>query len=279
MINEKWLINCPSVTDCSNLQIVLEWFCWPASRTQPLFCLQLTFAPYYHYPIVFSKNSPCHTFCSWLEFFSPLRISASFDAANSNKSAPRGFAAGTTFLRKEESAVLPNTCASAPNPLARCGLIPLQNELSPILETTAKRLLRQKWWTVWIVVYKTSDSSCSIKWLECPQLLAPKQKQSSATNFCIADNFVLNQFCVYYERWFKILVARFFFTSTLPHNLCQHYSQKCDLSPYYKMQDQILHLEVIYQLFAFHETFELLNKIRCDCFAPERACSWFQHYP
>ena len=41
-------------------------------------------------------------------------------AANSNMSAPLCFKAGTTYLLKNEIAVLPITCARAPNPLPLC---------------------------------------------------------------------------------------------------------------------------------------------------------------
>ena len=58
-------------------------------------------------------------------FFLPLTTSAISGSANSNKSAPRRFAAGTIYLRKNEIAVLPITCASAPNPHPRCQLTPL----------------------------------------------------------------------------------------------------------------------------------------------------------
>ena len=47
-----------------------------------------------------------------LKSFAPIS-----GAANSNMSAPMRFAAGTTYLRKKRIAVLPKTCASAPNPL------------------------------------------------------------------------------------------------------------------------------------------------------------------
>ena len=56
-------------------------------------------------------------FAAVLNFFLPLTISAISGTANSNKSAPTRFAAGTIYLRKNGNAVLPITCASAPNPL------------------------------------------------------------------------------------------------------------------------------------------------------------------
>ena len=64
-------------------------------------------------------------FAAVLKFFLPLTTSAISGAANSNKSAPTCFAAGTIYLRKNGNAVLPITCASAPNPRPRCGPIPV----------------------------------------------------------------------------------------------------------------------------------------------------------
>ena len=49
--------------------------------------------------------------------FLPLKTSPISGASNSNMSAPMRFAAGTTNLRKKGIAVLPITCARAPNPL------------------------------------------------------------------------------------------------------------------------------------------------------------------
>ena len=59
-------------------------------------------------------------FAAVLIFFLPLTTSAISGTANSNKSAPMRFAAGTIYLRKNGIAVLPITCASAPNPRPRC---------------------------------------------------------------------------------------------------------------------------------------------------------------
>ena len=55
-----------------------------------------------------------------LKDFLPLITSPISGTANSNKSAPTRFAAGTTYLRKKGIAVLPITCARAPNPLPLC---------------------------------------------------------------------------------------------------------------------------------------------------------------
>ena len=67
-----------------------------------------------------------HTlFAAVLKFFLPLTASAISGTANSNKSAPTRFAAGTIYLRKNGIAVLPITCASAPNPRPRCRPTPL----------------------------------------------------------------------------------------------------------------------------------------------------------
>ena len=59
-------------------------------------------------------------FAAVLKFFLPLTTSAISGTANSNMSAPMRFAAGTTYLRKKGIAVLPITCARAPNPLPLC---------------------------------------------------------------------------------------------------------------------------------------------------------------
>ena len=56
-------------------------------------------------------------FAADLKDFLPLITSAISGAANSNKSVPTLFAAGTIHLRKNGMAVLPITCARAPNPL------------------------------------------------------------------------------------------------------------------------------------------------------------------
>ena len=59
-------------------------------------------------------------FAADLKGFLPLITSPISGAANSNKSAPTRFAAGTIYLRKNGIAVLPLTCARAPNPLTLC---------------------------------------------------------------------------------------------------------------------------------------------------------------
>ena len=75
-------------------------------------------------------------FATVLKFFLPLTTSAISGTANSNKSAPTRFAAGTIFLRKNGIAVLPVTCASAPNPRSRCRPTPLNYGISTCLEST-----------------------------------------------------------------------------------------------------------------------------------------------
>ena len=60
-----------------------------------------------------------------LKIFLPQTTTTFFNAANSNKSAPTRFAAGTIKLRKNGNAILPITCASALNPHLRCQPIPL----------------------------------------------------------------------------------------------------------------------------------------------------------
>ena len=59
-------------------------------------------------------------FASVLNFFLPLTTSAISGTANSSMSALMRFAAGTTYLRKNGIAVLPITCAGAPNSLPLC---------------------------------------------------------------------------------------------------------------------------------------------------------------
>ena len=56
-------------------------------------------------------------FAAVLKVFLRLKTSPISGAANSNMSAPISYAAGTTYLRKKGIAVLPITCARAPNPL------------------------------------------------------------------------------------------------------------------------------------------------------------------
>ena len=56
---------------------------------------------------------PTH-FAADLIFFLPLTTSAISGTANSNKSAPTHFTAGTIYLTKNGIAVLPITCSSAP---------------------------------------------------------------------------------------------------------------------------------------------------------------------
>ena len=75
-------------------------------------------------------------FAAVLKFFLPLTSSAISGTANSNKSAPTRFAAGTIYLRQNGIAVLPITCASAPNPHLRCRPTPLEKGISTSLEAT-----------------------------------------------------------------------------------------------------------------------------------------------
>ena len=67
-------------------------------------------------PNCFLKVCLLTVFAALWIFFLPLTSSAISGTANSNKSAPTPFAAGTIILRKNEIAVIPITCASAPNP-------------------------------------------------------------------------------------------------------------------------------------------------------------------
>ena len=64
-------------------------------------------------------------FAAVLNFFLPLTISAISGAIISSNLAPMRFASGTIYLRKNGIAVLPITCASAPNPRPRCRPVPL----------------------------------------------------------------------------------------------------------------------------------------------------------
>ena len=59
-------------------------------------------------------------FAADLKDFLPLITSPINGATNYNMSAPMRFAAGTTYLGKNGIAVLPITCARAPNPLPLC---------------------------------------------------------------------------------------------------------------------------------------------------------------
>ena len=64
---------------------------------------------------IFRVCFPTH-FAAVLKFFIPLTTSAISGTANSNKSAPTRFAAGTIYLRKNGIAVLAITCARAQVP-------------------------------------------------------------------------------------------------------------------------------------------------------------------
>ena len=75
-------------------------------------------------------------FAAALKFFLPLTTSAVSGTANSNKSAPTRFAAGTIYLRKKGIAVLPITCARAPNHLPLCLPTALKYGISTCLEAT-----------------------------------------------------------------------------------------------------------------------------------------------
>ena len=76
-------------------------------------------------PFRLQLPSPNCFFRSWfstlfaadLKDFPPLLTSPISGAANSNMSKLLRFAAGTVYLRKNGTAVLPITCVRAPNPL------------------------------------------------------------------------------------------------------------------------------------------------------------------
>ena len=63
MISEKWLKIDLFATNSFVLQLLLEWLCLLASRTQASFHLWLPSSSCYHNPTVFS----CHTLCHCLE--------------------------------------------------------------------------------------------------------------------------------------------------------------------------------------------------------------------
>ena len=75
-------------------------------------------------------------FAAVLKFFPPPTTSAISGTANSNKSSPTRFAAGTMFLRKKGIAILPITCTSALSPCSRFRPTPLKNGISTCLEAT-----------------------------------------------------------------------------------------------------------------------------------------------
>ena len=75
-------------------------------------------------------------FAADLNDFPPLITSPISGAANSNMSAPKRFAAGTTYLRKNGIAVLPMTCARAPKPLPLSLPTALYYGISTCLEAT-----------------------------------------------------------------------------------------------------------------------------------------------
>ena len=77
-------------------------------------------APFPFTQLFFFRVSFPTLFAAVLNLFLPLTTSAISGAANSNKSAPTRFAAGTIYSRKNGIAVLPITCGSAPNPRPRC---------------------------------------------------------------------------------------------------------------------------------------------------------------
>ena len=71
----------------------------------------------------FPRVYPAILFAANLNYFLPLTTSAIYGAANSSKSAPTRFTAGTICLRKKKIAVLAITFASAPKFCPRCVLI------------------------------------------------------------------------------------------------------------------------------------------------------------
>ena len=75
-------------------------------------------------------------FASVLKDFLPLITYPFSGPANSSISASMCFAAGKIYLRKKGIAVLPITCARAPNPLTLCLPTALKYGISTSLEAT-----------------------------------------------------------------------------------------------------------------------------------------------
>ena len=87
-----------------------------------------------------------HTLWSYLETLSTANNRWTSGTANSNMSAPSNFAAGMTYYNKNGNAVVPQTCASAANPLPRCRPKPLKTGISTCRKATAfLRLLAYNW--------------------------------------------------------------------------------------------------------------------------------------
>ena len=81
-------------------------------------------------------------FTADLKDFLPLITSPVSGAANSNMSAPMRFAAGTIYLRKNGIAVLPKTCARAPNPLPPIFQPLYSIEFLPVLKQPSCSIVR-----------------------------------------------------------------------------------------------------------------------------------------
>ena len=75
--------------------------------------------------LFFSEFAVTLLFAAVLKFFVPLTTSSTVGAVNSKMSAPTNFAPGKTYWHNYRIAVLPLTCASASNTLARCRPLPL----------------------------------------------------------------------------------------------------------------------------------------------------------
>ncbi len=118
--------------DCLVDFVGMILFCLlPACRTLALPAALRLPSPNYFFRVCFPT-----LFAAVLKFFLPLTTSAISSTANSNKSAPTRFPAGTIYLRKNGISVLPITCASAPNPRPRCQPTPLSYGISTCLEAT-----------------------------------------------------------------------------------------------------------------------------------------------
>ena len=89
-----------------------------------------------------------------LKIFLPITTSAFVVAENSNKSAPTRFAAGTIYLRKDGTAVLPITFASAPNTRSLCR--PTTSPQWNLHSSWSNHLVTSFWWR--IIVRRFSEN-------------------------------------------------------------------------------------------------------------------------
>ena len=115
-----------------------------------------------------------------------------------------------------------------------------------------------------------SDSSGTVQWLFCPQILACKKKESSAAmELLCRQQFFYSIKCVNHERMYSENVRSSHWL--LKSFLSQQYSKviannasKTLTHVRKKMQKPILHLRKESQFFAFFETLSLQEKTLCD---------------